>query len=168
MTKKNHIHRALATTAIAGVAFAGIGIAAANPAAAADEKPASSSSSYSGSGNVNVNFDPVAIVDSIVAAVNDQDDRSGAVKAATEVGYYSKDNPDRMSVAVVNKNQDIQVSGEIADAKNIDIKGGNYVIYWFSGPGQVVNNGDGGWLNWGTYGNIERADDNLIKINGGL
>lgn len=169
ITTKNRIRRTLATVAIGGVAFTGIGIAAAGPASAATAPaPASTSPAASGSGNVNVNLDPVAIVNAISDAINDKSDRAGAVEAGLDVGYWNNANPDRLTVAIVNKNQDIQVSGDVAHAENIDIKGGNYVIYWFKGPGQIVNNGDGGYLNWGAFGNIERVNDSLIKVNGGL
>ena len=152
----------VAGTALSGALFAGAFIAV--PAQAAEPAPASTSASVGG--NVNVNLDPVAIGNAIKEAVNNQSDRGGAVQAALDVGYYSAGNPDRLTVAVVNKNQDIQVEGEIADAQSIDIKDGNYVIYLFSGPGKVTNNGDGGWLNWGVFGNIDRQD-NVIHVNGG-
>lgn len=172
MTTMNRIRRTLATAAIGGVALTGIGMAAAGPASAAAPAaapaPASTAPAFTGSGNVNVNLDPVAIANAIKDAVNDQSDRSGAVKAALDVGYWNNGNPDRMTVAVVNKNQDIQVSGDVAHAESIDIKGGSYVIYWFKGSAEILNNGDGGWLNWGAFGNIERASDNLIKVNGGF
>lgn len=148
----------IAGIAITGAAFTGIGAAAAVPAQAADSPV---------SGSVNVNLDPVAIVNAIKDAVNDQSDRSGAVNAALDVGYYSASNPDRLTVAVVNKDQPIDVTGDVADAQSIDIKGGNYVIYWFKGPGRVVNHGDGGYLNWGVFGNIVRVDDQTISVNGG-
>ncbi|WP_282819263.1 hypothetical protein [Curtobacterium flaccumfaciens] len=152
----------LAGTALGGAVIAGAFVAA--PAQAAEPEPPSTSSSVGGS--VNVNLDPVAIVNAIKDAVNDQSDRGGAVQAALDVGYWNAGNPDRLTVAVVNKNQDITVEGDVADAQSIDIKGGNYVIYWFKGPGKVTNNGDGGWLNWGVFGNIERID-NVIHVNGG-
>jgi hypothetical protein len=151
----------LAGTALGGAVIAGAFVAA--PAQAAEPAP---STSASVGGNVNVNLDPVAIVNAIKDAVNDQSDRGGAVQAALDVGYWNAGNPDRLTVAVVNKNQDITVSGDVADAQSIDIKGGNYVIYWFKGPGSITNNGDGGWLNWGAFGNIERID-NVIRVNGG-
>ncbi|MGU3409506.1 hypothetical protein ACLBWP_05310 [Microbacterium sp. M1A1_1b] len=157
--------KTLAGTALGGAMIAGALVAA--PAQAAEPAPtASASSSVGGSGNVNVNLDPVAIVNAIKDAVNDQSDRGGAVQAALDVGYWNAGNPDRLTVAVVNKNQDITVEGDVADAQSIDIKGGNYVIYWFKGPGKITNNGDGGWLNWGAFGNIVRTD-NVISVNGG-
>lgn len=149
-------------TAITGAVIAGALVAA--PAQAAEPAPSSSTADIGGS--VNVNLDPVAIVNAIADAVNDQSDRGGAVQAALDVGYWNAGNPDRLTVAVVNKNQDISVQGDVADAQSIDIKGGNYVIYWFKGPGTITNNGDGGWLNWGAFGNIERID-NVIHVNGG-
>lgn len=149
-------------TAITGAAIAGALVAA--PAQAAEPAPSSSTADIGGS--VSVNLDPVAIVNAIADAVNDQSDRGGAVQAALDVGYWNAGNPDRLTVAVVNKNQDISVQGDVADAQSIDIKGGNYVIYWFKGPGTITNNGDGGWLNWGAFGNIERID-NVIHVNGG-
>ncbi len=154
---------ALATgTAITGAVITGALVA--GPAQAAEPAPSSSTADVGGS--VNVNLDPVAIVNAIADAVNDQSDRGGAVQAALDVGYWNAGNPDRLTVAVVNKNQDISVQGDVADAQSIDIKGGNYVIYWFKGPGTITNNGDGGWLNWGAFGNIERVD-NVIHVNGG-
>ncbi len=154
---------ALATgTAITGAVITGALVA--GPAQAAEPAPSSSTADVGGS--VNVNLDPVAIVNAIADAVNDQSDRGGAVQAALDVGYWNAGNPDRLTVAVVNKNQDISVQGDVADAQSIDIKGGNYVIYWFKGPGTITNNGDGGWLNWGAFGNIERID-NVIHVNGG-
>ncbi|GGL06688.1 hypothetical protein JOE58_001837 [Curtobacterium luteum] len=149
-------------TAITGAVIAGAFVAA--PAQAAEPAPSSSMADVGGS--VNVNLDPVAIVNAIADAVNDQSDRGGAVQAALDVGYRNAGNPDRLTVAVVNKNQDITVEGDVADAQSIDIKGGNYVIYWFKGAGKITNNGDGGWLNWGAFGNIERID-NVIHVNGG-
>ncbi|KTR04138.1 hypothetical protein NS184_12580 [Curtobacterium luteum] len=149
-------------TAITGAAIAGALVAA--PAQAAEPAPSSSTADIGG--GVSVNLDPVAIVNAIADAVNDQSDRGGAVQAALDVGYWNAGNPDRLTVAVVNKNQDISVQGDVADAQSIDIKGGNYVIYWFKGPGTITNNGDGGWLNWGAFGNIERID-NVIHVNGG-
>ncbi|MGN8049031.1 hypothetical protein ACTJKO_05030 [Curtobacterium sp. 22159] len=155
--------KTLAGTVVGGAVVAGAFVAV--PAQAAEPAPTPSASSSVG-GSVNVNLDPVAIVNAIKDAVNDQSDRGGAVQAALDVGYWNAGNPDRLTVAVVNKNQDITVEGEVADAQSIDIKGGNYVIYWFSGPGRITNNGDGGWLNWGAFGNIERID-NVISVNGG-
>lgn len=153
----------LIATAVGGLVVTGAFVA--GPAQAAEPAP-SESSSFTGGGNVNVNLDPVAIVNAIKDAVNDQGDRNGAVQAALDVGYWNAGNPDRLTVAVVNKNQDIAVEGEVADAQSIDIKGGNYVIYWFSGPGRITNNGDGGYLNWGAFGNIVKTD-NVISVNGG-
>lgn len=167
MNTKNPIRRTLAAAAIAGVGLTGIGMAAAAPASAAETAPSSTAPAFTGGGNVNVNLDPLAIANAIKDAVNDQGDREGAVHAALDVGYWNSANPDRLTVAVVNKNQDIQVSGDVAHAEHMDIKGGNYVIYWFKGPAEVVNNGDGGYLNWGVFGNNEK-DGNTIKINGGL
>ncbi|WP_254786997.1 hypothetical protein [Curtobacterium sp. MCBA15_001] len=155
--------KTLAGTALGGALVAGAFVAA--PAHAAEPAPTSSPSSSVG-GSVNVNLDPVAIVNAIKDAVNDQSDRSGAVQAALDVGYWNAGNPDRLTVAVVNKDQPITVEGDVADAQSIDIKGGNYVIYWFKGPGKVTNNGDGGYLNWGVFGNISRTD-NVISVNGG-
>ncbi|OIH97537.1 MULTISPECIES: hypothetical protein [unclassified Curtobacterium] len=153
-----------AGTALSGAVIAGALVAA--PAQAVEPAPAPSSSTADLGGNVNVNLDPVALVNAIKDAVNDQGDRGGAVQAALDVGYWNAGNPDRLTVAVVNKNQDITVEGDVADAQSIDIKGGNYVIYWFKGAGRITNNGDGGWLNWGAFGNIERID-NVISVNGG-
>jgi len=156
----------LATAAVSGIAITGLSGFAAAPAQAETTAPASPESSTGSPITGSVTLDPVAIVGAISAAVNDQGDRSGAVLAALDVGYYNAGNPDRLTVAVVNKNQDIAVEGSIVDAQPIDIKGGSYVIYWFDGPGKVTNNGDGGWLNWGVFGNIERID-NVIHVNGG-
>jgi hypothetical protein len=152
----------VAGATLSGALLAGAFVAV--PAQAAEDTSSGTTSSVSGS--VNVNLDPVAIGNAIKEAVNNQSDRGGAVQAALDVGYYNAGNPDRLTVAVVNKNQPINVQGEIADAQSIDIKDGNYVIYWFSGPGRITNDGDGGWLNWGALGNIERID-NVISVNGG-
>jgi hypothetical protein len=153
----------VAGTALTGALLVG-GIAATAPAQAAEAAPAVSAADSPITGSVTL--DPIAIVNAIKEAVNNQSDRAGAVNAALDVGYYSKDNPDRLTVAVVNKDQPIDVMGDIADAQPIDIKDGHYVIYWFKGPGTVTNNGDGGYLNWGVFGNIERID-NVIHVNGG-
>jgi hypothetical protein len=157
--------RIIATAALSGGMIAALSGFAAAPAQAAEAAPAGSSqmaSPITGS----VTLDPVAIVGAIGAAVNDQGDRDGAVKAALDVGYYNAGNPDHLTVAVVNKNQDINVEGAIVDAQPIDIKGGSYVVYWFDGPGKITNDGDGGYLNWGALGNIVRTD-NVISVNGG-
>ncbi|KZC94571.1 MULTISPECIES: hypothetical protein [Clavibacter] len=159
--------RIAATAALGGGMIAALGGFAAAPALAAeapapDPKTSAATSPITGS----VTLDPVAIVNAINVAVNDQRDRNGAVQAALDVGYYNAGNPDRLTVAVVNKNQDIYVEGAIADAKPIAIKGGSYVIYWFNGPGKVTNNGDGGFLNWGVLGNSVK-NGNVISINGG-
>jgi len=156
----------LATAAVSGIAITGLSGFAAAPAQAETTAPASPESSTGSPITGSVTLDPVAIVGAISAAVNDQGDRSGAVLAALDVGYYNAGNPDRLTVAVVNKNQDIAVEGSIVDAQPIDIKGGSYVIYWFDGPGKVTNNGDGGYLNWGVLGNNVKTD-NVISINGG-
>lgn len=155
----------LAGTALAGASLTAVALPA-HAADAAAPAPSSAASADAG-GSVNVNLDPVAIGNAIADAVNDQSDRGGAVRAALDVGYLNDGNPDRLTVAVVNKNQDISVEGEVAHAESIDIKGGSYVIYWFSGPGKVTNNGDGGWLNWGVRGNMERVNDDVISVNGG-
>jgi hypothetical protein len=159
--------RIIATAALGGGMIAALGGFAAAPAQAAeqpapDPKTSAAASPITGS----VSLDPVAIVNAINVAVNDQRDRNGAVQAALDVGYYNAGNPDRLTVAVVNKNQDIYVEGAIVDAKPIAIKGGSYVIYWFNGPGKVTNNGDGGFLNWGVLGNSVK-DGNVISVNGG-
>lgn len=156
----------IAAVAVSGVAVTGLSGFAAAPAQAATTAPASPESSTGSPITGSVTLDPLAIVSAISAAVNDQGDRSGAVLAALDVGYYNAGNPDRLTVAVVNKNQDITVEGSIVDAQPIDIKGGSYVIYWFDGPGKVTNNGDGGYLNWGVLGNNVKTD-NVISINGG-
>jgi hypothetical protein len=159
--------RVIATAALGGSLIAALGGFAAAPALAAeqaapDPKTSAAASPITGS----VSLDPVAIVNAINVAVNDQRDRNGAVQAALDVGYYNAGNPDRLTVAVVNKNQDIYVEGAIVDAKPINIKGGSYVIYWFNGPGKVTNNGDGGFLNWGVLGNSVK-NGNVISVNGG-
>ncbi|GAA1490666.1 hypothetical protein [Brachybacterium sacelli] len=154
----------LAGTVVAGASITAVALPAQAAQAAA---PAPSSAAADVGGDVSVNLDPVAIGNAIADAVNDQDDRGGAVRAALDVGYLNDGNPDRLTVAVVNKNQDISVEGEVAHAEPIDIKGGSYVIYWFSGPGKVTNNGDGGWINWGVRGNMERTSDDVISVNGG-
>jgi hypothetical protein len=160
--------RIVATAVLGGGMIAALGGFAAAPALAAeqatpaDPKTSAAASPITGS----VSLDPVAIVNAINVAVNDQRDRNGAVQAALDVGYYNAGNPDRLTVAVVNKNQDIFVEGAIVDAKPIAIKGGSYVIYWFDGPGKVTNNGDGGFLNWGVLGNSVK-DGNVISVNGG-
>jgi hypothetical protein len=156
----------LATAAVSGIAITGLSGFAAAPAQAATTAPASPESSTGSPITGSVTLDPVAIIGAISSAVNDQSDREGAVKAALDVGYYNAANPERLTVAVVNKNQDITVEGSIADAQAIDIKGGSYVIYWFDGPGKVTNNGDGGYLNWGVFGNNVKTD-NVISVNGG-
>ncbi|OUE31002.1 hypothetical protein BFL35_07260 [Clavibacter michiganensis] len=159
--------RIVATAALSGGMIAALSGFATAPAQASEPAaPAAESSQVNSPVTGSVTLDPVAIVGAITAAVNDQSDRSGAVLAALDIGYYSADNPDRLTVAVVNKNQDIVVEGAIVDAKPIDIKGGSYVIYWFDGPGKVTNNGDGGFLNWGVLGNNVKTD-NVISINGG-
>jgi hypothetical protein len=159
--------RVIATAALGGSLIAALGGFAAAPALAAeqaapDPKTSAAASPITGS----VSLDPVAIVNAINVAVNDQRDRNGAVQAALDVGYYNAGNPGRLTVAVVNKNQDIYVEGAIVDAKPINIKGGSYVIYWFNGPGKVTNNGDGGFLNWGVLGNSVK-NGNVISVNGG-
>lgn len=162
---KTKTAKLLAGTALAGASIAAVAVPAnAAPAQAAPAPPAASSTEV-GAG-VDVSLDPVAIGNAIKDAVNDQKDRGGAVRAAMDVGFYNEANPDRLTVAVVNKNQDINVEGEIANAEHIDIKGGSYVVYWFSGPGKITNNGDQGWINWGAQGNIDRQD-NVIHVNGG-
>jgi hypothetical protein len=157
--------RIVATAALSGGMIAALSGFAAAPAQAA-EPTAPESSEVNSPVTGSVTLDPVAIIGAISEAVNDQGDREGAVKAALDVGYYNAGNPDRLTVAVVNKNQDITVEGAIVDAQPIDIKGGSYVIYWFDGPGKVTNNGDGGYLNWGVLGNNVKTD-NVISINGG-
>ncbi|KDP92531.1 MULTISPECIES: hypothetical protein [Clavibacter] len=162
---KSKTTKTIAAATLSGALIAGLSGFAAAPAQAAEPAPAASSevnSPITGS----VNLDPVAIIAAVSAAVNDQGDRNGAVLAALDVGYYNAGNPDRLTVAVVNKNQPIDVTGAIVDAQPIDIKGGSYVIYWFDGPGRVTNNGDGGFLNWGVLGNQVKTD-NVISINGG-
>jgi hypothetical protein len=160
--------RIVATAVLGGGMIAALGGFAAAPALAAeqaapaDPRTSAAASPITGS----VSLDPVAIVNAINVAVNDQRDRNGAVQAALDVGYYDAGNPDRLTVAVVNKNQDIFVEGAIVDAKPIAIKGGSYVIYWFDGPGKVTNDGDGGFLNWGVLGNSVK-NGNVISVNGG-
>ena len=162
----------IAAAAVSGVAITGLSGFAAAPAQAQTQgqaqttAPAAPESSTGSPITGSVTLDPIAIVGAIGAAVNDQGDREGAVKAALDVGYYNAGNPERLTVAVVNKNQDINVEGSIADAQPIDIKGGSYVIYWFNGPGKVTNNGDGAYLNWGVLGNNVKTD-NVISVNGG-
>lgn len=164
---KSKTAKSLAGTALAGASIAAVaGPASAAPAPAAPAPAATSAPSTEVGGGVNVNLDPVAIGNAVKDAINDQKDRGGKVRAALDVGFYNENNPDRLTVAVVNKNQDINVEGEIAHAENVDIQGGAYVIYWFSGPGKVTNNGDQGWINWGVQGNIDRQD-NVIHVNGG-
>ncbi|MFE5774459.1 hypothetical protein [Brachybacterium sp. NPDC056505] len=154
----------LAGTAMAGAVLTG----AVLPAQAAQAAPApNAGASAEVSPGADVSLDPVAIGNAIKDAVNNEDGRSGALRAALDVGYYNDANPDRLTVAVVNKDQDINVEGDIANAENIDIKDGNYVIYWFNGPGKITNNGDGGWLNWGAQGDVNRVDEHTMSINGG-
>lgn len=164
----NTVRSKKTTALVAGTVLAGsLTAGAAVPAHAAESATApSSAQKVDGGGNVNVNLDPVAIVNAVKDAVNDQKDRGGAVRAALDVGFYNDANPDRLTVAVINKNQDINAEGDIAHAEPVDIKGGSYVIYWFKGPGKIVNNGDGGWINWGAKGAIDRQD-NVMHINGG-
>ncbi|WP_438352191.1 hypothetical protein [Microbacterium sp. CJ88] len=100
------------------------GALVAGPAQAAEPAPAPPTTNAVDVG-VGVDLDPIAIIGAIKDAVNNQADRAGAVQAALDVGYYSASNPDRLTVAVVNKDQDIQVSGEVADAQTIAIKDGN-------------------------------------------
>ena len=104
----------LATAAVSGIAITGLSGFAAAPAQAETTAPASPESSTGSPITGSVTLDPVAIVGAISAAVNDQGDREGAVKAALDVGYYNAGNPERLTVAVVNKNQDITVEGAIA------------------------------------------------------
>jgi hypothetical protein len=143
--------RIVATAVLGGGMIAALGGFAAAPALAAeqatpaDPKTSAAASPITGS----VSLDPVAIVNAINVAVNDQRDRNGAVQAALDVGYYNAGNPDRLTVAVVNKNQDIYVEGAIVN-----------------GPGKVTNNGDGGFLNWGVLGNSVK-NGNVISVNGG-
>ncbi|MBC7761128.1 MAG: hypothetical protein H7201_04895 [Candidatus Saccharibacteria bacterium] len=160
---KLKITKILAGTALAGMTLTSLGVVGAAPAQAAT---ATSASQNSYSASAEVTLDVEAIISAIYSAVNDHSDRGGAVQAGLDVGYWNAGNPDRLTVAIVNKNQNIIVEGDVADARYIDIKGGNYVIYWFKGPGRVTNYGDGGWINWGVFGNIYR-DGNVIHVNGG-
>lgn len=137
----------IASTAVLTGALAVGGAAMATPAMAA---PAAAPAA-SASGAANVNFDPVAIGNAIRDAVNDQDDRGGAVRAALDVASAQSG----VNVAVANKNQDVSSSGEVW-AEHLDIKGGSYVVYFYDREGSIENNGDGGWINWGFKGTFDR------------
>lgn len=119
--------------------------------------------------DVGVSIDPVSVVDSIREAANDQDDRGGAVRAGLDIALTQSQGKEIdgqgpvTAVAIANKNQDINSEGQIW-AEPIDIKGGNYVLYFYSNGGSLTNDGDGGWINWGAQGQINR-EDNVIHFD---
>lgn len=153
-------------TAALSVGIAGTVAAGAASPAVAQEAPAPGVEQKV---DVGVSIDPVTVVDSIRDAVNDQDDRGGAVRAGLDIAYTQTEGKSIdgqgpvTAVAIANKNQDINSEGQIW-AEPIDIKGGNYVLYFYSNAGSLTNDGDGGWINWGAQGQINR-EDNVIRFD---
>ncbi len=152
--------KVITTTAAVGALGLG-GIAVAAPAqAAVPAEPVGSqiSQQESVSGDVSLSFDPVAVANAIKDAVNDQSDRGGAVRAALDVASAQS----KVNVAIANKDQDTTSQGEVW-AEHLDIKGGNYVVYFYDREGSITNNGDGGWINWGFKGVYDR-NDNVVTF----
>lgn len=161
----NRIKKSIAACAIAGAGLTGLGASFASPASAATDTQGTGKVSVPEI-PVNIDIDPQAITHDAVDAVNSKSDRGGAVRAALDSAYFNAKNTQHYAMAVINENQEMQVSGEATVLGSLDIKHGNYVLIAFSGPGKIENHGDGGWINWGAEGNIN-MDGKTMHINGG-
>ena len=107
-------------------------------------------------GSVNLNIDVNQLLSSIGSALNGVNEREAFVRTLLEtVISYTRG---RWNVMVFNMQQSFDFNPDYEwtwfDSRTCN--GIQYGFWVFRGPVRFVNQGDGGWINWGFYGLFNR------------
>ncbi len=108
--------------------------------------------------SVNVNIDVLGIINAVVNAINDKRDREAFVKSLLD--QLTSQTNGQANIMIFNRQQNCDFNPDYTRA-SYGQAGFNDVIYgaWvFCGGEKFVNQGDGGWINWGFYGVFDRND----------
>lgn len=101
-------------------------------------------------------IDPVEIKDMIDEAVYSSENRGGFVKGLMEAGaVQAKKGGYNVMVFNLQQDYDTDIRNTAEYFKRVEYDGIPYGI-WIFEKGTFTNKGDGGWINWGFYGNFER------------
>lgn len=105
---------------------------------------------------VEIPIDPVEIKDMIDEAVYSSENRGGFVRGLMEAAaVQAKKGGYNVMVFNLQQDYDTDIRNTAEYFKRVEYDGIPYGI-WIFEKGTFTNKGDGGWINWGFYGNFER------------
>ena len=129
-----------------------------------DEVATTSLAKRESSIGVNVDIDVVKAIEDIASAIAAAQDRGARNKAAVYSAEYA--GRGLYSVMAFDLQQDFTWNTPPNPATTAfttyQNEGKTFGLWAFQGEADFRNNGDGGWINWGFYGNIDRKDKNIF------
>lgn len=156
------------TTIVAAAAITGLGLGASAATAAPAAAPAAAAPTAAPPITGSVTIDPNAIANSIATAIKMSNNREGFVKNLMYDAFYNL-GEQKLNVVVMNLSQGHDALGlqGVSGYSSATYDGVTYGI-WIFEEGTFINEGDGGWINWGSMGWFEKEGDYTIHFQRGF
>lgn len=117
---------------------------------------------------LNLNIDVNALINSIADAINNaihgNQERGAFVKTLLETVTNSVRGSHNIMIFNMQQNFDFNPDWQWTWFSSQSYQGIQFGIWVFRGPIRFVNQGDGGWINWGFYGSFNR-NGNTVDFN---
>jgi hypothetical protein len=112
--------------------------------------------------DIDVNARITSITDAINAAINGNQEREAFVKTLLETVTSNINGSHNIMIFNMQQGFDFNPDWQWTWFTSDSYQGIVFGIWVFRGPTQFVNQGDGGWINWGFYGSFNRDGGTVV------